>query len=100
MGAVYDSYECRVESDGDALFNCAAYIQRCLWEDGHSPYSGTMGSNYGQPVITGRTFDSVSDAHDWLEDNVEKRGNILGVVINGSPDDKLTHYVFGALCGW
>ena len=96
MGACYDSFSCTADNDRDAVQLCEDHIKQCEWEDGHSAYSGTMATCYGA-VMTSQSFLKDWDAHEWLEDNTEKRGNVLGVKVN--PVDGNSYYVFGAMCG-
>lgn len=96
MGACYDSIQFNARTDVDAVERVNAYIDECLWEDGHSPYSGTMGTNCGVRM-TDKVFEDADAAHDWLEENTEKRGNVIGVKVDNG--DAINYYVFGAMCG-
>lgn len=96
MGACYEQIQFNADSDAEAIAMCDRYIDDCLYEDGHSPYSGTMGTNCGV-VMTNLSFNTVDEAEDYLYENTEKRGNVLGVKVDNG--DAINYYVFGALCG-
>jgi hypothetical protein len=111
MGACYESFSCRADSEQDAIAKCDDHIEQCRWEDGNSAYSGTMATCCGVRM-TGRTFSADIDAHDWLDENTDKRGNVLGVkvvppeLLPPEGESKLpvvvndnSYYVFGAMCG-
>ena len=96
MGACYDSFSCRATSHTDAIDKCHAHIEECTWEYGNSGYSGSMADCAGV-CMTNEVFGSGSDAENWLDENAEKRGPALGVIVR-DPRQESEYYMFGAIC--
>ena len=94
MGACYDSFGCKAESDKDAIQRCFDYMEQCRWEDGHGGYSGTMADIY-DVYMTDKVFNDVNDAHEWLNEEAEKRGPAMGVKVILPKGE---YYLFGACC--
>lgn len=95
MGACYDAYGCRAETDQEAIAKCDSYVDQQRAEYGYDAYSGTMATCHGGIRVLDRKFDDSSDAHEWLQENTSKRGTILGVKVKHTEGD---YYLFGAMC--
>ena len=94
MGACFNMFSCRADSDTDAINKCHDYISDCKYESGHGGYTGTFAEAHGVE-LTNKCFDSRDDAYWWLEDHAQKWGPALGVKVN-TKDGAV--YLFGALC--
>lgn len=53
-------------------------IQQAAYDFGHSGYTGSFAECDGFRM-TDEVFETVNEAHDWLTDNAEKWGPMLGV---------------------
>ena len=96
MGACYDDFNTRADNANDAVTRCYAHIKDCEHEHGHGGYSGTMAECTGV-CMTSEVFGSDSDAETWLDENADKFGPALGVVVR-DPRKDFEYYKFGAIC--
>ena len=97
MGAAYEIFQCRGETDADVVEQVRAHMEDCAYMHGHDGYSGSFAECSGVD-LTNKTFNTTSDADDWIIDEAYKRGPAIGVKIVPDNDKIKPFHHFGAWC--
>jgi hypothetical protein len=95
MGACFVTVKAYADDPKVAKTICENYIEQHQYEYGHGGYTGTFAEAKGV-CIESMVFSHYEDAFLWLEDNAEKWGPAIGVLVR--EEDNEPYYMFGAWC--
>jgi len=73
MGCQFNFSRLKATTDDAAIKETRDLIDESRYENGHGGDSGTFAEAHGC-VVNKKTFNTFSEAEDWLDENAEKRG--------------------------